>query len=73
MTKYKIIMHYPDGESEEQDEVFDTEAKAVDYANYLVGCSRTGAETLYWSNPGDYPYDENEFEEPEYEIIEITE
>lgn len=71
MKKYKIIMIYPDGESEEQDEIFYTEAKAIDYADYLVSCSRVGAETLHWSNPGDYPYVENEFEEPEYEIIEI--
>lgn len=29
-----------------------------------------GAETLHWSNPGDYDYDENDFEDPDYEIIE---
>lgn len=39
-------------------------------ALYLCSCCRTGAETLHWSNPGDYDYDEDEFEDPEYEIVE---
>ena len=38
---------------------------------YLVGCARTGAETLHWSNPGDYEYDEDTYEEPEFEIVEV--
>ena len=62
---YKIIMYF-DGEGDEQDEVFNTEEEAEEYAVYLVGCSRTGAEILNMSNPGDYPYDEDTFEEPEY-------
>ena len=66
MAKYKVIV-----DGEEQDGIFDTEAEAEEYALYLVGCSRTGAEILHWSNPGDYDYDEDTFEEPEYEIIEI--
>ena len=64
--KYRIIF---DGEM--QDEIFDTEEDAEEYALYLQSCERTGAETLHWSNPGDYDYDEDEFEDPEYEIIEI--
>ena len=72
MIKYKTIMHYPDGEDEEQDDVFDTQTEAIDYASYLVCCSRVETETLHWSNPWDYPYDEDEFEEPEYSIIEIS-
>lgn len=63
--KYKIIF-----DGEEQDEVFDTEEDAEEYALYLRSCTRTGAETLHWSNPGDYDYDEDTFEDPEYEIIE---
>lgn len=64
MKKYKIIF-----DGEEQDEIFDSEASAEDYAGYLVGCSHTGAETLNLSNPGDYPLED--FEEPEWEVIEI--
>ncbi len=65
MAKYKIIF-----DGEEEDEVFDTEEAAEEYAVYLQGCSRTGAEILHMSNPGDYDYDEDNFEYPEYEIVE---
>ncbi len=68
MARYKILL-----DGEEQDEVFDTEDTAIEYALYLCSCARTGAEILNWSNPGDYEYDEETFEEPEFEIIEIEE
>ena len=68
MTKYKVLF---DGEM--QDEVFDSYEAAKEYALYLCSCSRTGAEILNLSNPGDYPYDEDSFEDPEYEIIEADE
>lgn len=66
MPKFKIIF-----EDEEQDEVFATEEAAEDYALYLRSCSQLGAEILHMSNPGDYDYDEDEWESPDYEIIEI--
>lgn len=69
MPKYKIVMQFSDGTSEEQDEIFDSEEEAEEYAGYLVGCSRTGSETLNLSNPGDYPLDD--YEDPDYEIVEI--
>lgn len=65
MAKYKVIF-----DEEEQDEVFDSEDAREDYALYLCSCARTGAETLNWSNPGDYDYDEDAFEAPDYEIVE---
>lgn len=49
---------------------FFSESAAEDYALYLCGCAKTGAEILNLSNPGDYPLEE--FDEPEYEIIEIA-
>ena len=49
---------------------FDTEETAEDCALYLCSCARDGAETLHLSNPGDYDYDEDDYEDPEYEIIE---
>lgn len=66
MAKYKIIF-----DGEEQDEIFSTEEDAEEYALYLCSCARTGAEILHMSNPGDYEYDENSFEDPEYEIVEV--
>ncbi len=60
-------------DGELQDEVFSSEKEAEEYALYLCGCSNDGAETLNLSNPGDYPYDGDSFEYPEYEIIEEDE
>ena len=65
MARFRVII---DGEM--QDEVFDSYEGAQEYALYLVGCARTGAETLNLSNPGDYPYDEDSFDDPEYEVVE---
>ncbi|MBE6114513.1 MAG: hypothetical protein E7191_05485 [Erysipelotrichaceae bacterium] len=65
MPKYRIIF-----DGEEQDEVFDSEVAAEEYALYLRSCTRLGAEILHMSNPGDYDYDEDSFEDSEYEIIE---
>lgn len=66
MSKYKIIF-----DGEEEDDIFDTEEAAEEYADYLVSCTREGAEILHMSNPGDYDYDEDDFDDPEYEIVEI--
>ena len=66
MTKYKIIFN-----DEEQDDIFKTEEDAREYALYLLSCSELGAEILHMSNPGEYDYDEDTYEDPEYEIIEI--
>ena len=69
MSKYKIIMEYSDGTSEEQDEIFDSEEAAEEYAVYLVSCSEVGAEILNSSNPGDYPLDD--FSDPDFKIVEV--
>lgn len=68
MIKYKILFN-----GELEDDVFDTEEEAEEYALYLCSCTREGAESLHMSNPGDYDYDEDTFEDPDYEIIEIDE
>ena len=66
MPKYKVIF-----DGEEQDEIFDSWEDADDYVNELRSCCRVGAETLHWSNPFDYEYDEDTYEPPEHEIITI--
>ena len=66
MSKHKIIF-----DGEEQDEIFNSEEDAEEYVLYLCSCTREGAKILHMSNPGDYDYDEDEFEDPDYEIIEI--
>lgn len=66
--KFKLLMKYPDGTEEEEDELFDSEEEAKEYGDYMISCSREGAETLYMSNPGDYPLED--YEDPDYEVIE---
>lgn len=68
MSRFKVLF---DGEYE--NEVFDTEEDAEEHALYLCSCTREGAEILHMSNPGDYDYDEDVFEDSEYEIVEIEE
>lgn len=68
MAKYKIRF-----EGEMEDDIFESEEDAEEYALYLCSCSELGAETLHMSNPGDYDYDEDSWEDPDYEIIEIDE
>ena len=65
MSKYQVLFN-----DELEDEIFDTEEEAEEYALYLVSCSKEGAEILHLSNPGDY--DEDDYCE-DYEIIEIEE
>ena len=65
MEKYKVLFN-----DELQDEVFDTEEDAEEYALYLCSCAREGAEILHMSNPGDYDADDYD---TDYEIIEVEE
>lgn len=66
MAKFKVLFY-----GEYEDEVFNTKEDAEEYALYLCSCAREGAEILHMSNPGDYDYDEDDFEDPDYEIVKI--
>ena len=44
---------------------------AEEEALYCCSCDELGAEILNMSNPGDYEYDEDTYEDPEFEIIEV--
>ena len=63
MSKYRVLFN-----DEYDDEIFDTEEDAEEYALYLSSCAKLGAEILHMSNPGDY--DEDDYEN-DYEIEEI--
>ena len=69
MPKYKVIMHYLNRISEEEEEIFDTEYDADQYALYLISCGKEGAEILNLSNPGNYDLDD--YDEPDFEIVEF--
>lgn len=66
MSKFKIIF-----DGEEEDDIFDTEEAAEEYALYLCSCTNVGGETFHMSNPGDYDYDEDDLDDHDYEIVEI--
>ena len=69
MAKYKIF--WPESD-EYEDEEFDSYDEAEEMAVYYSGCARLGAEMLNLSNPGDYPYDADDFDEPDYEIVKVV-
>ena len=60
MSKYQAIFN-----DELEDEIFDTEDDAEEYALYLCSCAKEGATILLMSNSGDY--DEDDYE-TDYEI-----
>jgi hypothetical protein len=68
---YKVKMQYPDGTTEEEDEVFETREEADAYG--LIQCSdyKAGGEVLHLSNPGDYP-PPDEVGSAHFEIIEVS-
>ena len=68
MFKLKI---FEPGFEEYEDEVFETEAEAQECMDTIMSDYRTGAEVLNLSNPGDYPYDEDDDFDIDYEIVEI--
>ena len=43
---YKIRLIYPDGDTEIQDDVYDTYEEAEDAAQYLCTCFKQGGELL---------------------------
>ena len=65
MAKYRILFG-----NEYEDEIFDNEEDAEEYATYLSGCAKLGAEILHMSNPGDY--DEDDYDD-DYQVVEVEE
>lgn len=67
---FKVTMKYPDGTSEEDDEVFESESEATEYALDQINNYETGAEVLHLSNPGDYPPPDDD-DTPDFEVKEV--
>ncbi len=74
MGKYKILYHWRDGTEEEDDnygDFYSSKEEADEAGLYGLSCARDGGEILHMSNPGDYPYDESDYEDNDFEIIEV--
>ena len=69
MGVYKVVIKYPNGTTEEDDEVFESESEATDYGLQQVHNYQTGGEVLHMSNPGDYPLRDDD--EVDFEVIEV--
>ena len=71
MSKYKVNMLYADGTENEEDYIFDTEEEAIEHGEYMLSCLHLGEETMFMSNPGDYPLDDSD--EGTFEVFEVDE
>ena len=69
MAKYQVEMQYSDGTTELDDEIFTSKRDAEEHGLYLCGCYRTGCEILNMSNPGDYPFDEDD--DVDFEVVRV--
>ena len=65
---YKVVMKYPDGTTEEEDEIFESESEANDYGSEQVSNFRLGGAIFHASNPGDYPLSG---EDADFDVIEV--
>jgi hypothetical protein len=66
---YKVVMIYPDGTTEEDDDVFETEEAARAYGEDQCNNFATGGEVLHLSNPGDHPLSEDD--DVDFNVIEV--
>lgn len=74
MAKYIVIYHWTDGTEEEDDnngEFFGSEEEANEAGLYGLSCAKQGGEIFHMSNPGDYPYDESDYEDDTFEVVEV--
>lgn len=66
---YGVMLHYSDGTSQLDDEIFETEKEANDHGYYVSSCHTLGSEILHESNPGDYPFTENGLD---FTVVEVN-
>lgn len=58
-----------EGFEEFEEEEFETREEAQEYMDQINSNYHAGMEVLNLSNPGDYPYDEDD--DIDYEIVEV--
>jgi hypothetical protein len=71
--KYKVVMKYPGGTEEEEDEVFETEEAADEYGLEQLNNYTTGAEILQLMETGDSDDEVDEDDRADFEVIEVEE
>ena len=68
---YKVVIALPNGTKEELEDVFETREDAHDFGLQWCDDYVAGAEVLHMHNPGDYPMDEDEAAEVDFDVIEV--
>ena len=68
MPKFKVVITYSNGDTDNIDELFDSYEEAEEAALEYISNWHAGGEVLELSNPGDYPYEPDD--EPDYDIFE---
>ena len=68
MSKFRVVINFSDGDTEELDDLFDSYEDAEQEALEYISNWHAGGEVLELSNPGDYPYEPDN--EPDYDIFE---
>ncbi|MFD1484794.1 hypothetical protein ACFQ5J_06080 [Lacticaseibacillus baoqingensis] len=73
MAKYKVILHFSDGDVEDDNygEFYSSKAEAESAGQEGLHDTQTGAEILNLSNPGDNPYDPQDFDQAWYEVVKV--
>ena len=71
MPKFKVVINYQNGDTDELDDLFDSYYDAEQEALEFISNWHAGGEVLELSNPGDYPYEPDN--EPDYDIFEVDE
>ena len=70
---FQVVMKYPDGTKEEQEEVFETREDAHEFGLQCCDNFVAGARNLHEHNRGDYPMDEDEaFDGVDFDVIEVV-
>jgi len=68
MSKFRVVINFLNGDTEELDDLFDSYEDAEQEALEYISNWHAGGEVLELSNPGDYPYEPDN--EPNYDIFE---
>jgi len=71
MSKFRVVINFSNGDTEELDDLFDSYEDAEQEALEYISNWHAGGEVLELSNPGDYPYEPDN--EPDYDIFEEDE
>lgn len=75
MKLYKLIYHFANGDQEVDDNYgmfYPSLEEAKEAGEYGLSCLKLGGEILGMTNIGDDPFDENDYEDDTFEVVEVN-